>query len=71
MTSHPPLDARCDHCRYWSTNERARGECRINPPVSLERQALATWPVTDCDDFCGRFSTHPRFFLNPPPPEDS
>jgi hypothetical protein len=50
----------CARCRYWRRLEAnpSQGECRRRAPRPVTDggvHSVATWPVTDPDDWCGEF----------------
>jgi hypothetical protein len=53
---------RCDRCDYWRTGvkgiQKGFGECHLRPPTVIAgmQAAIAVWPVTSGDDFCGSFN---------------
>jgi hypothetical protein len=60
MRTHPPLDATCDACRYWTPTAYSKGICRIGPPtVDLETKT-GIWPVTHDIDWCGEWAISPK-----------
>ena len=56
MTREQP---RCTTCRYYSKEEGATGECRVNPPIAREGDRHAKWPHVYMTDWCG---SHRPFF---------
>ena len=57
--------ARCRRCRHWSplAGNPEQGECRRfapRPAVSSSVHMLASWPVTNGDDWCGEFVARPK-----------
>ena len=59
----------CPTCIFWREHglKIGTGECRVNPPtlVVIEDKDLShgasydsQWPVTDSDDWCGKWETN-------------
>lgn len=45
----------CENCRYWVPVADGKGECRCNPPVTLDRKTrLGLWPLLHGSQFCGK-----------------
>lgn len=66
--------ARCDRCRFYHANPPSDqpgmvcigsdgvfggGECRHMPPVQVQRNDLARFPLVASDMWCGRFEARP------------
>lgn len=70
MTTNAKQDQRdartCSDCRYWSRlwGGTTTGLCRISPPV-ITAIGNSSWPQTQDDDWCGRW-THDRRGDQPP-----
>lgn len=57
----PPIDARCDHCRYWhDVGDHQMGQCRVHPPVAQQHYPVGRWPITKSTDWCGAFAIDPQ-----------
>jgi len=58
-------DRRCTECRYWrllETNPN-QGECRRyapRPDAFESIHMMATWPITNPEDWCGELAASPN-----------
>ncbi|MEX0718367.1 MAG: hypothetical protein WD066_17360 [Planctomycetaceae bacterium] len=52
--AHPPADAP-GRITISGDGIRGGGECRLHPPVRVEHETLACFPVVANEDWCGRF----------------
>ena len=51
------MTGKCSECEWWSkySNRKNGGVCRKNPPYPSFGVGGGGWPVTDGDDWCGKF----------------
>ena len=66
------MDATCKNCPFWDAAPddragRSEQKCRVRPPaaVTVTSRATAqnrdaTWPWTECDDWCGEHPLRQR-----------
>ena len=45
----------CEKCNFYENQNQLSGACRVNPPIVLEADNKAVWPVVTVEDWCGRF----------------
>ena len=56
----------CSTCVYWDLINGPQGRCRVlPPPLPPVAHAGTIWPITQADDWCGRWAASPG---NEPPP---
>lgn len=63
---YTPKPGTCSACVHWlarlTADNEWEGECHANPPQILPDEMArfgyhAIWPMTDANDFCGRYES--------------